>query len=588
MLGPILDKELRVSSRRRRNYILRFAYPTLLLIFITFVWLEFVQYRGSGLYQASRMAEAGKYIVVMIVWFQFLSTQLIAIIMLSNAISDEIYHKTLGTLMTTPISSFQIVIGKLLSKLLQVILLLAISLPLLAIIRVFGGVPWEYVVNSLGITLTFVLFIASLSLFLSILCRRSYIVIILAILILAGIFLLVPFLVLSIYNVYVHSPSSTSDTFYAILFTPHPYMVMEDLTSSMVFSRWGGPTLSSLYHMAIIFAASIFLLGISIRMVRKVTLRQATGQEIFTTRSRRRDRKRNDPKHISRQQNPSKKPFRRVTNYPVLWKELKTPLFYNYNVTAAAITGVSVFFLAITYIICSHEDLLADDETHMTYGCIFQGLGLLFTVVIPATCITSEKETRTWPILLATPLEKHQIYYGKFIGALRRCLPFWIPLFAHIIIFTALGFLHPLAILQMAILTAWILVFFISSGIYFSTLFKRTTTAVIMNFVLGFTIWVLIPLVMAMWLEIQDGSNDLGEYYMDLNPVFQCSLIMHETSTYEGWDYYFNLHNYDWLGQQNLSPTDSTIFMLKCMVGYMGIGLLFVWRTLGWFRKRIF
>jgi len=50
------------------------------------------------------------------------------------------------------IGRFQIVAGKLLSKLWQKLILLAISLPLLAVVRVFGGVPWDYVLSSLAVT----------------------------------------------------------------------------------------------------------------------------------------------------------------------------------------------------------------------------------------------------------------------------------------------------------------------------------------------------------------------------------------------------------------------------------------------------
>jgi len=192
LTGPIFDKELRVSSRRSRNYILRFAYVALLTAFLVLVWIEAMGQSGSSLYRISRMAETGKFIVICVVWFQFCATQFLAIILLSNSIGDEIYHRTLGLLMTTPINSFQIVMGKLLSKLLQLVLLLAISLPLLAIIRVMGGVPWNYVISSLCITLTTVIFVGSLSLFYSIFCRRAYAVIIMTIMTLSTIFALLP------------------------------------------------------------------------------------------------------------------------------------------------------------------------------------------------------------------------------------------------------------------------------------------------------------------------------------------------------------------------------------------------------------
>ena len=164
LAGPLFDKELRVSSRRRRNYVLRFAFIMLLSVFVATVWLGVVESEYSAVFQKSRMALAGKTIITTIVWFQFVTTQLIAIIMLSTSISDEIHHGTLGLLMTTPISSFHIVMGKLFSKLLQIILLLAISLPLLAVVRVFGGVPAHYLLSSLCITLAAVILAGSLSL----------------------------------------------------------------------------------------------------------------------------------------------------------------------------------------------------------------------------------------------------------------------------------------------------------------------------------------------------------------------------------------------------------------------------------------
>ena len=122
LTGPIFDKELRVSSRRRRNYALRSVYIALLTIFVAFVWLQQAQRVVSfGAYTSSRMAEAGKSIVATIVKFQFYAIQLLAMIMLSSSISDEIYRRTLGLLMSTPISSMQIVMGKLFSKLLRFI-----------------------------------------------------------------------------------------------------------------------------------------------------------------------------------------------------------------------------------------------------------------------------------------------------------------------------------------------------------------------------------------------------------------------------------------------------------------------------------
>ncbi|MHC4323018.1 MAG: ABC transporter permease subunit, partial [Planctomycetota bacterium] len=130
LFGPIFEKELRVSSRRKRNYITRFAYLVFLTGFLSVIWLDAVDFTvSSGTHAASRLAQAGKQIIIILVRFQFYAIQLVAVVMLSTSISDEIYHRTLGVLMSTPITSFQIVMGKLSSKLLQLILLLGVSLP---------------------------------------------------------------------------------------------------------------------------------------------------------------------------------------------------------------------------------------------------------------------------------------------------------------------------------------------------------------------------------------------------------------------------------------------------------------------------
>lgn len=55
------------------------------------------------------MAEMGKRAVANTVWFQFCTTQVVAVIMLSASVSDEIYNRTLGLLMITPVTIWGVV-----------------------------------------------------------------------------------------------------------------------------------------------------------------------------------------------------------------------------------------------------------------------------------------------------------------------------------------------------------------------------------------------------------------------------------------------------------------------------------------------
>jgi len=585
LTGPIFDKELRVSSRRRRNYVLRFAYVALLTAFLALVWIEAMGQSGAAVYRISRMAAAGKSIIIYIVWFQFCAIQILAVIMLSNSISDEIYHRTLGLLMTTPISSFQIVMGKLFSKLLQLILLLAISLPLLAIVRVMGGVPWNYVISSLCITLTAMIFVGSLSLFFSIFSRRTYIVIILAILTVFVLFGLLPWLSGFIYYSFAGDwpgPRSTEAIFFA-----NPYGIMVFNTSVMISPRAAGSTVVRFWpvHCGIMLIASIAILLLSVCLVRKVALRQAAGQ-LDGSAGKRRFRR------AAKESRAGRRIFagaiRRVVGPPIIWKELRSPIFRHHKVRTSIFVCIVLILISGFYFLCAKEHILDEEELHATYAIIFLGVGMLFTIVLPATSITSEIESRSWPVLLATPLDDRDILIGKFVGALRRCFPAWLLLFGHIIAFSIIGFIHPFAIVQTGILAIWIAIFLSGSGLYFSSRFKHTTTAVLMNFALVAVIWAILPLLMAIIASINTPFSrdvrELVEAYIDMNPFVHMGNIMIATAGKNN----ANVGDAFWPGQGALNVTDSTVLMLVCMVSYILIGFLFAWRAQCQFRRKVF
>ena len=585
LTGPIFDKELRVSSRRRRNYVLRFAYVALLTAFLILVWIEAMGQSGSSLYRISRMAEAGKYIVIYMVWFQFCATQFLAVILLSNSISDEIYHRTLGLLMTTPISSFQIVMGKLLSKLLQLVLLMAISLPLLAIIRVMGGVPWNYVISSLCITLTTVIFVGSLSLFFSIFCRRAYVVIIVTIITLGAIFALMP---LGLYAVWdIANPAISERSIFTIIFLPNPYCSMFINTIAMVEPR-SAATLTFYswpLHCGIMLAASALLLFISVIIVRKVALSQATGQLDGSAGKR---RSRRAAKGAGAGQQTFAGAIRRVVGPPIIWKELRSPIFRRHKIRTCIFAFIGLILLSGTYYLCVKANVLDDEGTHAAYAVIFMAVGMLFTIVLPATSITTEKESRSWPVLLATPLDDKDILLGKFVGALRRCFPAWLLLFGHIIAFWLAGFIHPLAIIQTGMLVTWIMIFLSGSGLYFSSRFKSTTTAVIMNFTLAAAIWAILPMLLGIIASINTPltreARDLAEAYIDTNPFVHMGNIMIATAGGN----HASVGNFYWPGQGTMDAVESTVWMLACMIGYILIGFLFAWRAKHRFRRNIF
>ena len=492
LTGPIFDKELRVSSRRKRNYFLRFAYVLLLTAFISFVWFVTTRIGGSAslVYQVSRMSETGKYITATIVWFQFITIQLIAIVMLSNAISDEIYHRTLGLLMTTPISSFQIVIGKLSGKLLQLVLLLAISLPLLAIIRVMGGVPWDYVVSSLCITLTAAIFAGSVSLVFSISNRHSHSVIVRTVLVCFLFYIGPPALSQLLQFAYQVRIVSEMSLIYV-----NPFIALGLATQIMLSPTSAGLALSWPLHCVIMLGFSTLLLVFSTLCVRRVGLRQATGQAgIFLSRRERRiaDGKRKTETVFL----AASWRIRLVKGPPIIWKEMISLWIKNFRMGAILTTILAFLILAFAYGYCAYADFLGREETHIIFILVYFFFGLLRTATSAATSITSEKEAQTWPILLTTALTEKQIVFGKIIGSCLGGWAFWLLLAIHVAAFSLAGCIPLAAILPLALLIASSTLLVSAVGVFFSSCFKRSSISASVNLILflGFTAPVCCPL----------------------------------------------------------------------------------------------
>jgi ABC-2 type transport system permease protein len=416
LFGPIFEKELRVSSRRKRNYTLRFAYILLLSIFILSIWYSALGIRSSGsiVYMVSRLSQTGKQIITAIVWFQFIAAQLIAIVMLSSSVSDEIHTGTLSVLMTTPISNFQIVTGKLLSKLLQLMLLLAISLPLLAIIRVFGGVPWDYIVASVCITLTAAVLAGALSLMLSMIYRHSYTVILMTILgyllvfgALAGLFNM-----LAVKGIFIFDQNLTQ----SILALINPFVAFAATNARLL-----GAGLPMFYswpaHCLIMWCVTAVLIAISVWRVRKAALGEAFGRpaRLWSHRALKREDIANA--HNADYQSPAGH-IKRVTGSPIVWKEMRKGLIgHTRGDIAIFVLLVGLFFLTAVLIVFGRRWNILFPYYLMS------GMYLVVMIrlaVLSAGSIAGEKQARTWPILLMTPLEDKEIIWGKASAAIRR------------------------------------------------------------------------------------------------------------------------------------------------------------------------
>lgn len=578
----MIGKELRVASRRRRNYVLRAVYLLIFTAIFSLMWAEFAFTRASySIYEQARLSQIGMAIVSFTVWFQFIAAQFIAIVLLSTAVSDEIYGRTLGVLMTTPINSFHIVAGKLTGRLYQLLLLICLSFPVLAIIRVFGGIPWGYLLSSLAVTACAVIFLGSVSLFFSVFCRRSYVTIINSLAVAAFLFLFIPLMVMLALDAANYRFGSASHQQFVAwlwsLYNPWGFLAME---TARLDSPRGMPSGPPLYlHCMVLLSASAVIIALAAAFVRRAALRQIAGGESATSARQLRKGRRNDDRIVP------------VKGSPVLWKELHTPLFKRRKVMNIVAIVLGLIFLAGTYILFLVNRSLDSTDTQMFYLVAFGITGTLFAVAIPATAISTEKESMSWFLLLTTTLDDWSILAGKAVGSLRRVLPYFLLLAGHATLFVLVGINGwPLLLLAPVPIIGTVL-FLTGTGLYFSTRFKHTTTAVVANFLLALTLWVGAPIVISIFGELADLGSASTEWLFFFNPFVHMMVVM-AASAGTGSGVSHNVYRsggaYDFPGYGHADAGQAFLLCLLLAVAYALAGFLFAWRAKLRFRKNIF
>lgn len=174
-IAAIGVKELRGRMRGRRAFIILTIYLVLLGGFALMVEQIMEQQFQNPFAGASATAgpAIGQAIFAAVLLLMTLQVVFLAPSSTAGAISLEREKQTLELLVTTPISSFAIVIGKLLSALVYVFLLIAASIPLMAVVFVFGGVGPEDIVRGYIVLVVTALGLGSFGILCSSLVKRT-------------------------------------------------------------------------------------------------------------------------------------------------------------------------------------------------------------------------------------------------------------------------------------------------------------------------------------------------------------------------------------------------------------------------------
>lgn len=169
-LRPMLLKELRARTRGWRSPALQSLY--LLALGGVSLGMYALMFRGTR-FGSGLTAEVGIQIFSYMALFQVMIIAFVVPALTAGAISGERERRTFDLLLVTRVSPAGMVLGKLVSSILYVILLLLATLPVFALVYFFGGVPLAVLFAVLGLSAASAVAFGAVGLFFSALFKRT-------------------------------------------------------------------------------------------------------------------------------------------------------------------------------------------------------------------------------------------------------------------------------------------------------------------------------------------------------------------------------------------------------------------------------
>jgi len=423
--GPIIAREVLTAPRPLRFYVARGSYIGLLFILMWTAWQSLVGFADTS--EVGIIAHFGHLLFRLFVLFQLTLMLFFAPLSAATAVAHEKDRRTFILLLMTDLRDVEIILGKLVASLLQIITLLLSATPVFFLCMLLGGVSSGQVLDVVGVTAAAGLAGGSLGLLVALGRDRTFqslaLTVLTLVLGLAGIET-VGFLLPSLAIAGVPFAEAL-DPFRAVAAVVDP-------------SRSGG---AGSDRAGLIFIAAALICSTAVLVFATVMLRiwnpgrnepreqreagsvqgevdgplvevtdpavvgeagDATGLHV--------------PKRTHRRVTREAQAYRKPWINPILWRELMTRA---YGTKPLVIKGayVAAFALGVAYVQTAPD--LSSMSNRQSWVLIL--LGILSLILINAqgvTALTSERDTGALDLLLVTELSPKQFVYGKLYGVL--------------------------------------------------------------------------------------------------------------------------------------------------------------------------
>lgn len=171
-LNPIVKKDVKVQSRSMKICWGLFAYE-LILALVFFLAMSIIQGTRSNIYTTDNIYSAIVWLYPVLAVTQLVILGVVVPVRTASSISGEKERQTFDIMMTTSMSPFSIVMGKVMTAIVQGMFYVVASMPVMALPFIIGGMSWGYLFLFLGVAALVAFFSASIGIFCSSVCKKS-------------------------------------------------------------------------------------------------------------------------------------------------------------------------------------------------------------------------------------------------------------------------------------------------------------------------------------------------------------------------------------------------------------------------------
>ncbi|MGN0911400.1 MAG: ABC transporter permease [Thermoguttaceae bacterium] len=151
IIGPVFAREATIAPRRDKTYLGRGVYGAFLLLTISAAWL--VTSGSQQIADVGDFARFGASLFTLLAPLQLVVALFFGALFAAAAVGQEKDRKTLLLLLLTRLSNSELVLGKLCAALLEILVFIVVSAPILILTALLGGVSFGQVGRVVLVTL---------------------------------------------------------------------------------------------------------------------------------------------------------------------------------------------------------------------------------------------------------------------------------------------------------------------------------------------------------------------------------------------------------------------------------------------------